>query len=113
MVIRTPDLRHAKSALSRLSYVLANSTRSAPSPDSKDLTLRVGGLSSLVPLPGEPLTPLGYAEPPFFKVRLLPVLAQSHRIGSARHETGADAVLYFETVFPLDTPANLAKEPVL
>jgi hypothetical protein len=84
-----------KAALSRLSYVLANSTRSAPSPDSKDLTLRVGGLSSLAPLPGELLTPPGYAEPPFFKVRLLPILAQSRRTESARHGTAAEVVLYF------------------
>jgi hypothetical protein len=31
-------MKREAAALSRLRYVLANSTRSAPSPDSKDLT---------------------------------------------------------------------------
>src|SRR5215212_983153 len=40
-------------------------------------------------------TRLGYAEPPFFKVRLLLVLAPSRRTESAGRGTAAQAVLYF------------------
>ena len=60
------------------------------------LTLRVGGLSSLRVLPGESLTSSGpHAELPFFRVRLLRILAQSRRTESAGHENAGQNVLYF------------------